>query len=267
MRNFLLLLAIASLFGLSNGFAQVCTPLPIPIPGVYPSPLTTSNLPDGQQGSNYSETITVVVLADTTIDLSVLGIPGLPALPPVTVSVEYQRINAVTGLPSGLSDTCNINLCEIPGDSSGCIRISGIPDTSGTFAVGLDTEFGILIPAAIPVIGGTVQSLPVPGIGWDLDIQSGVGIEELKENTFDVVQNGPNPFRGSTDIHYHAPKPGQVEFTVMDISGHILHERTERAASGRNVLTFDATGYAPGIYLYRLSNGEKSVTHKMIVVN
>ncbi|MEM1000693.1 MAG: T9SS type A sorting domain-containing protein [Bacteroidota bacterium] len=263
MRKNLLLLAIASLFCISHGMAQVCTPLPIPLPGIYPSPLTTDNLPDGQQGVNYSETVTIVVLADTSLDLSVF----FPGLPTVTVAVEYQRVNSVDGLPSGLNFACDISGCEIPGDSSGCVLISGIPDTSGVFEVSMDIDIGFEIPAAIPVIGGTIQELPLFGISWDLEIQSGVGIEELQENRFDVVQNGPNPFRGSTDIHYHVLKPSPVEFTVMDISGHILHQRSARAAAGRNVLTFDATGYAPGIYLYRLSDGERSVTHKMIVVD
>jgi hypothetical protein len=261
MRKILLPIAFCLILGVSPGIAQVCTPFPIPLPGVYPNPLITSSLPDGQVGSTYGTTITAVVIKDTTLDLSVF----LPGAPTLTVAVAYQRISNVTGLPPGLSYACNISSCDIPGDSSGCVQISGIPTAAGSYTVGLVTSYGIEIPTSVPLIGGTIQNLPIPGISWTMDVMGGVGIEELAGDRFSVVQNGPNPFRGSTDVYYNTPKPGQVSLTVMDISGRVLHERTVRAAAGQNVLSIDASGYAPGIYLFRLSNGEQSVTQKMIV--
>lgn len=263
MRNFLLLIALSLTIGVSGGIAQICTPLPIPIPGIYPNPLVTPDLPDGDVGTTYSTTLTMVVVQDTTIDLSVFY-PGLPSVP---VSVDYQKVNNITGLPGGLSYACDIPTCEVPGNSAGCIVISGIPDSAGSYAVELVSVIGFTVPQSIPFLGGTTQEVPVPGVGWDMEVQNSVGIEELETNRFSVVQNGPNPFRGSTEIHYNSPKPAKVMFTVMDISGHILHERTERAAAGENIVQFDATGYAPGIYLYRLSNGEQAVTQKMIVTD
>lgn len=263
MRNLLLLIAFSLTIGVSGGIAQICTPIPIPLPGVYPNPLVTPDLPDGDVGVNYSTTITLVVVEDTMIDLSVFY-PGLPTIP---VSVDYQKINNISGLPNALTYACDIPTCEVPGNGSGCALISGIPDSAGTYAVELESVIGFTVPASIPIIGGTVQEIPVPGVGWNMEVQNNVGIEELETDRFSVVQNGPNPFRGSTEIHFNSPKPTKVLFSVMDISGHVLHTRTERASVGENILRFDAEGYAPGIYLYRLSNGEQAITQKMIVID
>lgn len=249
----------------SQSYAQ-CTPdqiaVLIGLPGVYPNPIQTSNLEPGTQGVPYSETLTIITVADTTIDLSAqVGFP----VPPVTVSIDYQIINSIDGLPSGLTYACNPANCEVPGDSSGCVGISGTPDTSGVFNIVMDTEIGFEVPATVPIIGGQTIEIPIPGVSWDMDVDP-VGIEELRDDVFSVAQNGPNPFSGTTTIFYNAPKPAKVAFEVFDLTGHKLYSNVERAHAGQNEIVFDATGYTPGIYLYTLSNGQAMVTHKMVVV-
>ncbi|MEM7038523.1 MAG: T9SS type A sorting domain-containing protein [Bacteroidota bacterium] len=264
MRKILLLFAFA--FGIGFTFTQAqCTPnsilVSLGIPGIYPNPVQQSNLQAGDAGVPYSETITIIVLGDTMIDLS--AIIGFP-VPPVTAGISYQRVNSVDGLPNGLTWACNPMSCEVLGDSSGCVGITGTPTQSGTFSVSLDTEIGIDVPAGVPVVGGTTVDIPVPGVSWDLDI-SGVGIEELKDDAFTVAQNGPNPFHGTTTIYFNAPKPATISFVVTDISGRELHSAEYKAKVGQNAIEFNAGDMTPGIYLYRLSNGDKSVTKKMVL--
>ena len=49
------------------------------IPGVYPPPIQIPNIPvptgisDGNVGSNYNQTITVIVLQDTTLDVIIFS--------------------------------------------------------------------------------------------------------------------------------------------------------------------------------------------------
>ncbi|HHG84868.1 MAG TPA: T9SS type A sorting domain-containing protein, partial [Bacteroidetes bacterium] len=246
--------------------AQNCSPNPffvaIGLPGVYPNPIQSSNLASGTQNVPYSETITIIVLPDTTIDLSVFA----PGLPTINVEVAYQRVSGFTGLPAGITYACEPSNCEVPGDTSGCVGLGGTPTQAGEFTVGMTTEVGIAIPTSVPVIGGTVQSLPIPGISWTLVIDSNtVSTAKPQENAFGVVRNIPNPFQGNTTITYQAPKPAQVQFEVLDLTGHRLHQANYRAQTGENTIVFDAAGYAPGIYLYTLSDGNKAVTNKMVI--
>jgi Secretion system C-terminal sorting domain len=250
------------------GVAQaqtVCIPNPLyaslGIPGVYPNPLIQASLASGNQGSPYTETFTMVVPADTTIDLSAqIGIP----FPPISVSVNYQEVTALNGLPNGLNYVCDQASCQWTGGTNGCIKLSGTPTQGGIFTVGMSTGYNVSVPAQVPVIGGSAITIPIPGLSWTLDI-TGVGVNDAQENTFWIAHNAPNPFHGSTTIRYHAPKPSAVSFTVTDLAGRRLHAETLRATMGDNQFTFDASNIAPGIYLYQLSNGDNTAIRKMVI--
>lgn len=269
MRKLILLICIAASMGFQQAWSQACTPnsflVSLGIPGIYPNPLQNSNLPDGTVNSPYSVTLTLIVVGDTTIDLSQQV--GLP-IPPVTADISDQRINNISGLPPGLSYACEPSSCSILGDSAGCIIIQGTPTTVGSYVLGVDTELGIAVPAAVPVIGGQIVYIPIPGLNYDMEVKSsGVGIEELRDDVFSVVQNGPNPFSDFTEIHFNSPKPAKVGFQVVDISGKVHHAAEHRASAGLNMIRFEAEDLAPGIYFYTLSNGEQSITHKMVLVD
>jgi hypothetical protein len=262
-----MLIALVVLGG-TTARAQVCTPDPLAllagIPGVYPSPLPPLNqtaLASGQQGDPYSQTFTFVVPADTTIDLSsVIGFP----FPPVTVSVNYLQVSGITGTAPGLNYACDPSNCQWPGGSNGCALLSGTPTQSGVFNVVMSAAFNYSVPQQVPVIGGQAIDIPFPGLEWTQDIAA-VGVQDQQANNLWISQNAPNPFHGTTKITYHAPKPSAVEFTVMDVTGKVMHTETLRATAGDNTFSFDATDLAGGIYLYRLSNGEKTAVSKMVV--
>jgi hypothetical protein len=265
MRKILLLLFA---FASGIGFAQaqtVCTPNPLfaslGIPGVYPNPLQSSSIDPGQQGVAYQFVFTMIVPADTTLDLS--SVVGFP-IPPVTVSVNYQEVTGLTGLPQGLNYQCDISNCQWVGGQNGCLKLSGIPTESGTFTVGMTTGYNVNVPAGVPVIGGAPLTVPIPGISWDYEVTA-VGIEDLRSDVFGITQNTPNPFHGSTKIIFNAPKPSSIEMVVFDLSGKQVAQMSQRATMGINKLEFDGSELAPGVYIYHLSNGEQMVSSKMVV--
>jgi hypothetical protein len=266
MRKTLLTMFIALMgVGANMAHAQVCTPDPVAlllgIPGIYPNPAITSSLTSGNQGQAYSDRFTIMVPQDTTIDLSaVIGFP----FPAISVSVNYQEVTAITGLPTGLNYTCDITNCQWGGGVNGCIKIDGTPTQGGTFSVGMTTRYNVTVPQNVPVVGGTAVNVPIPGLSWTLDITA-VGVADAKIEGLSIAQNTPNPFHGTTAIKYFAAKPMNLQFTVTDLAGKQLHSEIVRASLGENAIQFDATDFAPGIYLYRIGNGEKSVTSKMVV--
>lgn len=266
MRNLLLLFASAFFLTTAGLQAQTCTPdqfaLFLGIPGVYPNPIQTSNLANGSVGTAYTDRITFVTPADTTIDLSSL----LPfPIPPVTVSIDYQKVNSVTGLPPGVTYACNIASCIFPGDSSGCMGLGGIPTAGGQFTASVSSVLGFTVPNSVPIIGGSVQEIPVPGLNWTIDISGGTGINDVNEGGFGIVGNSPNPFQGNTTVQFQSTRPGTVQLEVRDLTGRMVIQGNHRMAVGENSIVVDASTLSPGVYLYTLSNGKMAQTRKMVV--
>jgi len=269
MRKILFVVALLAGFNLQQAHAQACDPVPalvnLGLAGIYPNPLINSGLPDGTVGVAYSQVITIIAIGDTTIDLSPLV--GFP-VPPVTAEVAEQVLNNITDLPPGLTFACSPMDCTVEGDSAGCIIIQGTPTMGGTYNPNMDTDIGIIVPTTVPVIGGTTQYLPVPGLTYDLTVNDpSVGIDDFNPAVISVIQNSPNPFAVSTEVQYHAPKPGQIEFTVTDLTGMQMARTSYRAAAGSNTLRFERNGLASGIYFATLSNGENAATFKMIILD
>jgi len=92
-----------------------------------------------------------------------------------------------------------------------------------------------------------------------------VSTKNLSINRFDVVENYPNPFQGSTSILFNSLKPETVTFKVYNLAGGFIHERNIQSHQGKNIFTFDADGYSAGVYFFTLNNGETTVTQRMIV--
>lgn len=81
----------------------------------------------------------------------------------------------------------------------------------------------------------------------------------------DVSQNFPNPFSGSTTIHVNLRNSAELDLKVVNLMGQTVFQATKDAKTGMNVLTFDASDMAEGIYFYTVKAGNSSVTKKMIV--
>jgi len=135
---------------------------------------------------------------------------------------------------------------------------------SGTFNVGMTTGYNVTVPQQVPVIGGQSITIPIPGLGWTMDVTA-VGVQEQRENSLWISHNAPNPFHGATTITYHAPRPSDVTMTVTDLLGKVVSVSSSRATVGDNAIRFDANGYTPGIYLYTISNGSQAATGKMVI--
>ena len=237
-----------------------CSPNPaFTSPGIYPLP--SAPLPDGTVGNPYAEVLTVNVPADTTIDLSsMIGFP----VPPVNVVVNSQTIGAITGLPAGITGTPNPASGILSGGASGCIDIAGTPTTSGQYVIQIPTTLNITIPASVPIIGGTNQDIPSP-VPYNMEVLGSVAIDGGSISGFSLSQNVPNPAHGETVIKYTVGELSNVALEVMDLQGRTVYQTQADAVIGDQHFRLDLSAFAPGIYLYRLNNGSKSLVNKMVV--
>ncbi|MCI0693001.1 sulfatase-like hydrolase/transferase [candidate division KSB1 bacterium] len=84
---------------------------------------------------------------------------------------------------------------------------------------------------------------------------------------FAMQQNYPNPFNAGTRIDYGLPEATPVSLKIFNSLGHevaILID--EKQPAGLKSVRFNASGYASGIYFYRLVSGSFIATKKMIIM-
>ena len=96
---------------------------------------------------------------------------------------------------------------------------------------------------------------------------------------YQLMQNYPNPFNPKTTIQFSLPSLGSnaakgrdgvgshVLLTVYDLLGREAETLVnERKAPGTYEVTWDATGYPSGVYLFRLRAGEFVQTKKLVLL-
>lgn len=113
-------------------------------------------------------------------------------------------------------------------------------------------------------------------IKFDGTFGSLVGTVNISSNIperFELDQNYPNPFNPVTRIRYSITERADVNITVYDILGNKVSEIVNSAQnSGTYEAGFDASGFASGVYLYRINavstEGNKlfSDTKRMILI-
>jgi hypothetical protein len=111
------------------------------------------------------------------------------------------------------------------------------------------------------------------GVFWvDFTIGKIIPITSVKDQQnipdhFKLLQNYPNPFNPTTIISYRLLSVSQTKLSVYDVIGREVDVLVnEVKASGTYSVTWDASHYADGIYLAKLTSGGKTETHKMLLV-
>jgi tetratricopeptide (TPR) repeat protein len=100
-------------------------------------------------------------------------------------------------------------------------------------------------------------------------LNSVVSVEEPAEvpTEYSLSQNYPNPFNPTTTIQYSIPKDEYVKLAVYDVTGKVVKELVNgHKSAGRYNVEFNASGYASGIYYYRIEAGAYKNTQKMVLM-
>ena len=99
------------------------------------------------------------------------------------------------------------------------------------------------------------------------DVLVNVENEEAVPTVFKLEQNYPNPFNPSTIIKFAVPQRSNVVLKIYDILGsELVTLVNEELESGWYEKVFNASGYASGMYVYRMQAGDYLSTKKMLLV-
>jgi hypothetical protein len=90
-----------------------------------------------------------------------------------------------------------------------------------------------------------------------------VAISNLKEISFTMEQNFPNPAKNKTIINYNIPQDGEITFAVYSVNGQLLYSQRENATSGDNQIELDISDYASGIYFYTMEYKGQRIVKRM----
>lgn len=100
------------------------------------------------------------------------------------------------------------------------------------------------------------QPNDIPGIEGGLSFPS----------EFVLYQNFPNPFNSKTIIRYQLPVTTEIELGIYNLLGQklvTLVSGKQRAGSHR--VEWDASGFASGVYFYRIATDEGFVENKKLI--
>jgi photosystem II stability/assembly factor-like uncharacterized protein len=90
--------------------------------------------------------------------------------------------------------------------------------------------------------------------------------------SFDLEQNHPNPFNPSTTIGFQLPASAHARLAVYDVSGALVAVLADRIfPAGRNEVAWNGVGsggaaVASGMYFYRLTTSEGTLTRRMVLL-
>jgi hypothetical protein len=120
--------------------------------------------------------------------------------------------------------------------------------------------------SADTALGAATDSLKA-GIDGLVKTLNGVAVVGNNPEAFTLSQNYPNPFNPTTVISWQLPVASTVRIVVYDILGRevavLVHEQQ---APGPHSVTWNASGVASGMYMYRLAAGTFAASRTMLLV-
>ena len=92
-------------------------------------------------------------------------------------------------------------------------------------------------------------------------------VEGQVPTSFTLRQNFPNPFNPSTTIEFGLDQAESVRLSIYDLAGREVAVLVEgQHPSGAYRVTFDASGLASGVYLYRLRTSAHTTSKTMLLL-
>ena len=91
--------------------------------------------------------------------------------------------------------------------------------------------------------------------------------EDIVVNEFALHQNFPNPFNPQTTIKFSLPEAQLVNLSVYNMLGQQVMTLVDRELpAGYHTAKWFAGDIASGVYIYKLTSGNKSLTQKMLLM-
>lgn len=174
------------------------------------------------------------------------GAPGLTAWPPafdLSYSNTYLQTAGSDDLPLG--------------------DLNWFPEAKESYMANRDQHI-----ATLRALKTSTEGVYVPGSPTPLITPTNVAVEDGElPGRFALKQNYPNPFNPTTSIAYTVQSPGHIKLEVFDLLGRSVSVLVDGVVSaGEHTYQFDAAHLPSGMYLYRLSSSNQTITRRMVLL-
>lgn len=245
-----------------------------------------SALPSGTINQAYvGQVISFTVPATGSVDGSTVAGPllsglGLPAAiePLIQGALGGQSLPlsitsttlSVSGLPAGVTATCDATPCTYTAGSSGTITLGGTPTVGGTFSIDINTmtngDADLSAIASQDPTGQVPSTFALPQAvagawdeeGYSMMISDPAGIDESNE----VFSLGlyPNPTEGVSTLDVNSTVAEIATIEVYSITGALVQTSAKSIRVGANRLILDFNSVPAGIYLVKADiNGHQAL--------
>ncbi len=148
-----------------------------------------------------------------------------------------------------------------PGDTTSIILTISLP----IFGGGLDTS--LVIPYTVfSVIDTTVRYTDSVTIYKSI---TDIGDDNLANvpDRFNLFQNYPNPFNPTTNISFSLSQKSSVRIEIVNINGQLVDVKNLGIMPvGTHQIEYDASKLSSGVYFYRMTTDNGSVSKKMVLL-
>lgn len=200
------------------------------------------------------------------------------------ITIDSVKIDTIGNLPCGFKWLSNKPRNTFANSDTGCILIWG----KTTDAVG---EYRLNI-AVTAYIGGAGLPYNAANLGLRYDVRvieqgsacpaidtsaptltatcgdgtpsTFTGVNEI-ESSVAELSNYPNPFNGTTEVIFTAYKETAMTLRVYDVLGKTVYSKNFTSVGGRNSIELNAKNMEPGMYFYSVTDGNKTMTNRMVV--
>lgn len=94
-----------------------------------------------------------------------------------------------------------------------------------------------------------------------------VGETEHTAKGFDCGEPVPNPFAAETRIQFYLPTPNDVQYSITDLNGNLIHRHKEQYPQGQHLLRLNKELLGgPGVYFLKLEAGEYTKSLKLVMI-
>ena len=243
-------------FSACNGPTNSIAPHISSTPGLSPS---DSLLPCAVTGSSVADTIYFTNFTTSS---------GL--------TINSLKIDSLY-LPAGLCWSTNKSNNTFAGGESGVIAVTGVctaPAGQYKLRIIVTVDAGLVLSGDAEQLAHlrynvrvTAPGAPCPPIN-KTDTNSAyiatVGVNEVESN-ISGLSVSPNPFAGTAHMTFTSEVAGAYTMKMTNLVGAVVSSKEVEITTGANNFEINRAGLSAGIYMVSLSNGQGSVTRKVVV--
>jgi hypothetical protein len=173
--------------------------------------------------------------------------------------VRWRGVDDSTG--SGLK---NYTVYVSKNDSPFVPWLSNVTDTSAIYAGSTGSHYGFFSLASDNA-GNLEPMKSTPDASTTITGIDGKGGTLPSE--FALHQNYPNPFNPTTTIRFSLKEAGVTTLKVYDLLGReVATLVNEKLTAGYYAKPWNASGFATGVYFYKLTSGKSTQVKKLLLM-